>query len=276
MPVAECRFRRLVALLLLLPAAWLATAAVQPVRAAERIGVVLMHGEQGAPGRIIEGLAQALEKGGYLVGRPDMCWSARRSYEAPFDACLAAIDEAIVRLRNLGATSIAVGGFSLGGAAAIAYGARHSGLLGIFALAPAHDARSAAENAEVADSVARARRLAEDGKGEEQATFADVVFGPSGAYTTEIATTPAIYLSFFGPASPADIPGDARRLTAPLLWVAGAEDPTQRGGPDYGFANAPANPLNRYLSIPSRHQNTPEKAEDAVLAWLAELAASQR
>ncbi|MGD0721932.1 MAG: hypothetical protein ABR970_12915 [Roseiarcus sp.] len=276
MPGSERPLRRLAALLLLLPAACLATAGAPPVRAAERIGVVLMHGEQGAPGRVIEGLAQSLEKDGYLVGRPDMCWSARRSYEAPFEACLAAIDEAIVKLRNLGATSIVVGGFSLGGAAAIAYGARHSGLLGILALAPAHDGRSTAENAEVADSVARARRLSEDGKGEEQATFADIAFGPSGAYTTEIATTPAIYLSFFGPASPADIAGDARRLTAPLLWVAGAEDPTQRGGPDYGFANAPVNPLNRYLSTPSRHQNTPEKAKDAVLAWLAELAASQR
>src|SRR5271166_1918724 len=60
-----------------------------PSRAAERIGIVLMHGEAGAPGRVIVGLTDALEKAGYLVARPDMCWSARRSYEARFTDCLA-------------------------------------------------------------------------------------------------------------------------------------------------------------------------------------------
>jgi hypothetical protein len=55
-----------------------------PSRAAERIGIVFMHGEAGAPGRVIVGLTDAQEKVGYLVSRPDMCWSARRSYEASF------------------------------------------------------------------------------------------------------------------------------------------------------------------------------------------------
>ena len=224
MPISICQFRCAARVALVLFASF-ATAIGPRARAAERVGIVLMHGEQGAPGRVIDGLAQALEKGGYLVGRPDMCWSARRSYEAPFDECLAAIDDAIVKLRNLGATSIIVGGFSLGGNAAIAFGAGHPGLLGIIALAPAHDARATAESADIADSIARARQLAAGGKGEALASFADVAFGPAGAYTTEVATTPAIYLSFFGAASPADVvgpvcePGDtfARGRLLPVL-----------------------------------------------------------
>ena len=237
-----------------------------------KVGIVLMHGEQGAPGRIIDGLAQTLEKAGYLVGRPDMCWSARRSYEAPFDECLAAIDDAIVKLKNLGATSVVVGGFSLGGNAAIAFGAGHPGLIGIIALAPAHDAHAVTESADVADSVAKARRLVESGKGDDPTSLADVAFGPTGAYTTEVAVAPSIYLTFFGPSSPASIRDNARRLTAPLLWVAGVDDPTQRGG-DSAFASAPANPLNRYVVVAGGHQDTPDNAKDAVLTWLKDVEA---
>ena len=272
MPIFPRRVRPAVMIALFVIAGFMAMIG-QPARAAGKIGVVLMHGEQGAPGRVIDGLAQALEKAGYLVGRPDMCWSARRGYEAPFDECLATIDDAIVKLRNLGATSIVVGGFSLGANAAIAFGADHPGLLGIVALAPAHDARATAENADVADSIARARQLAADGKGDEQTSFADVAFGPSGAYTAEVATTPAIYLSFFGPASHATIADNTRRLTAPLLWVAGADDPTQSKGAEYAFAHAPPNALNRYVVVPSSHQDTPEKSTDTVLAWLKDVAA---
>ena len=175
-------FRRAAAMLLLSIAVVVVAA---PARAADKIGVVLMHGEQGAPGRVIDGLGQALEKAGYLVGRPDMCWSARRAYEAPFPDCLTVIDDAIVKLRNLGASAIVVGGFSLGGNAAIAYGADHGGLLGIFAIAPAHDANEAAQGAEVADNIARARELVANGKGDETASFIDIAFGPAGAYATE-------------------------------------------------------------------------------------------
>jgi hypothetical protein len=86
-----------------------------------------MRGEAGAPGRGIVGLTDALEKAGYLVSRPDMCWLVRRSYEARFTDCLSSVDEAVVRLKNLGAAAIVVGGFGLGGNAAIAYGVSHPG-----------------------------------------------------------------------------------------------------------------------------------------------------
>jgi esterase/lipase len=256
--------------------ALLTSSALGVAKPADKIGVVLLHGELGAPARVIDGLAQTLQKAGYLVGTPDMCWSARRGYEAPFDACLATIDDTIVRLTNLGATSIVVGGFSLGGNGAIAFGASHPGLLGVFAVAPAHDAREVAENPDIAESIARAQKLAAGGKGEETTSFADVVFGPAGAYTNEIATTPTIYLSFFGQASHADIADNARRLSVPLLWVAGKEDPTQRGGAEGAFADVPANALNRYVAVASPHQGTPEKSKEAVLAWLKDIAAAKQ
>jgi hypothetical protein len=121
-------------------------------RRADKIGIVFMHGEAGAPGRVIVGLTDALEKAGYLVARPDLCRSARQSCEARFSDCLSMVDETIVWLKNLGATAIIVGGFGLSGNAAIANGARHPGLLGIIAVAPGHDTGKIATRPDIADS----------------------------------------------------------------------------------------------------------------------------
>jgi pimeloyl-ACP methyl ester carboxylesterase len=244
----------------------------QPASAADKIGIVLMHGEQGAPGRVINGLGAKLEKAGYLVSRPDMCWSARRSYESDFAACLAVVDDAIVKLRNIGASRIVVGGFSLGGNAAIAYGAAHPDLLGVFAIAPAHDGEAMTELQGVKDSVAKAQSLVAQGKGDDQGEFEDVAIGPSGTYSNEIATTATIYLSFFGASSTANIPKNAEKLSIPLLWVAGKDDPTQAGGPGYAFAKAKENASSRYVVVDGGHNATPGAAGDAVAGWLAELA----
>jgi pimeloyl-ACP methyl ester carboxylesterase len=258
---------------LLMPIAACATLAFcTPSRAAEKVGIVFMHGEVGAPGRVIVGLTGALEKAGYLVSRPDMCWSARRSYEARFADCLSTVDDAIVKLKNLGATAIVVGGVGLGGNAAIVYGASHPDLLGIIAVAPGHDARKVATRPDIADSIARARNLVAAGKGDEQSDFADVDVGPSGLYSAEIATTPAIYLSFFGPDSEASIPGNAVKLKAPLLWVA-SEDSGEETGQKDVFASAPANPLNRFATVSGGSLGAPSASKADVLSWLKELAA---
>jgi esterase/lipase len=258
---------------LLLPmAACAMLAGSAPSRAAEKVGTVFMHGEAGAPGRVIVGLTDALEKAGYLVFRPDICWSARRSYEARFTDCLSSVDDAVVRLKNLGATAIVVGGFGLGGNAAIAYGARHPGLLGIIAVAPGHDAAKVATRPDIADSLARARELVSAGKGNEEDDFADLNIGPSGLYSAEIATTPAIYLSFFGPDSQASIADNVAKLKAPLLWVAAADEADEDTGQNNIFARAPANALNRFATVAGGPLGAPDAAKADVVAWLKDLA----
>jgi pimeloyl-ACP methyl ester carboxylesterase len=254
----------------LLFAASVALAMGAPSRAAERIGIVFMHGEAGAPGRVIVGLTDALEKAGYLVFRPDMCWSARRSYEASFAECLSTVDDSIVRLRNLGASQIVVGGFGLGGNAAIAYGASHPGLAGIIAVAPGHDAEKVAARPDIADSIARARGLVAAGKGDDESDFADVNIGPTGLFSAEIATTPAIYLSFFGPNSKASIEVNVAKVGAPLLWVAASDEASADASRDL-FARAPANPRSRFVSEAGGRLGAPEAAKADVLAWLKSL-----
>jgi esterase/lipase len=253
--------------------AWLALAHLVlagPASAAGRLGIVLMHGEQGSPRSGIDGLAAALEKAGHLVSRPDMCWSARRGNEARFEECLAALDTAIVRLKNLGASGIVVGGLGLGGTAAIVYGAEHAGLQGIIALAPGHDARAMAANPDIAAGVAKASALVAQGKGDDEESFTDIGIDASGSYATEVATTANIYLSFFGPASKAVIAGNIERIAAPLLLVTASEDP-EEGEAASVFARAPPRPLTRHLAVAGGRFVTPEAAQEAVKSWLEEL-----
>jgi len=242
-----------------------------PAVAGEQIGVVLMHGEQGAPSRVIGGLGQALVAAGYLVGRPDMCWSARRAYEAEFPDCLSAVDNAIVKLRNLGATSIVVAGFSLGGTAAVVYCADHPGCLGVIAIAPGHDAPVVAADPEIAQSIKHAQELLAAGKGDNTDTFADVSVGPTGPYTSEIATTARIYLSFVGADSRASIHKALAHLTAPLLWIVGADEAKAGGDASAITGQAPANPRSRYVAVMAGPLGTPEASKAAVLAWLRDL-----
>ena len=45
---------------------------------AQTVGVVLMHGNTDSPDGTTALLAAAMEAAGYLVERPEMCWSYRR------------------------------------------------------------------------------------------------------------------------------------------------------------------------------------------------------
>lgn len=244
-------------------------------QAPQKIGIVLMHGKLGI--RMGGWLVAALQNAGYPVVAPEMCWSGQRRYDRPYPDCLAEIDAAIASLKSQGATSIVVGGISLGGNAALAYGATHTGLKGIIGLSPADDPtrKANSSNAKLsgafANSLAKARDLIAQGKGDEKASFDDINTGPSGSYAVTIDTTPRIFLSFYGPDSLANIPPNVAKLKAPLLWVAGSDDPTQSGGPAFAFDKAPPNPLNRYVVVHANHRQVPDAAADTALAWLAAL-----
>lgn len=267
--------RFLILLVSLLGLVWAA-----PVQAEGKLGIVLLHGKLGmsmgtSSGRgpvIGARLVSALEGAGYLVATPEMCWSRGRSFNLPFPDCLQEIDAAVAGLKSRGATAIVVGGLSLGGYAAITYGATHPELRGIIALAPADDPKLKAARPEIAASIARAREMMAQGKGDEQASFDDVNTGASGTYTMRVNSTARIFLSFFDPDARPAIPDITAKLTMPLLWIAGDGDPTQRRGHAYAFDRVPANPLNRYVTVSASHLETPDAGREVVLAWLAELA----
>jgi esterase/lipase len=238
---------------------------------AESIGIVLMHGKQGTPGQF-ERMADALETAGFLTERPEMCWSRQRIYDLAYLDCFRDVDLAIARLKERGATAIVVGGQSLGGNGALGYGARHPGLKGIIAMAPAHAPQFIALRPDIAPSLARAQATIAAGKGDQKEIFSDLNTGPgTSTYTFDVTTTAKIYVSFFAPDSPAVMGPNAAKLSAPLLMISGNNDPTQRNAARL-FALVPQDPRNRQVSVEADHLGTPAAARAAIASWLGEIA----
>jgi pimeloyl-ACP methyl ester carboxylesterase len=230
----------------------------------DRLGVVVMHGKQSAPEQH-RPLTDTIAAAGFLVERPEMCWSGRRIYDLPYLKCLGEIDAAIDRLKGRGATAIVVAGHSLGGNAALAYGARNQ-IKGVVALAPGHRPELLATRPQIAEALNRARALIAASRNDERLPFPDF----NGSLQIIVMAAPATYVSFFAPDSPAVMPDNARRLKAPLLLVAGNVDPLQRE-PDYIFARAPPHPLNRYVAVEAGHFATSAVSALTVTEWLGQL-----
>ena len=155
---------------------------------------------------------------------------------------------------------------SQGGLGALVFGARRSGLAGVIALAPnGAPERLVGLFPQISESVARARAMVAEGRGDERASFTDLnIRGPFS-----IETTPAIYLSFFDPAGPANMLDNRRGCANHSCGL--REGDRSQPGSGYAFARAPANPLNRYVTVSADHLGTPTASQEAVLAWLREL-----
>jgi dienelactone hydrolase len=237
---------------------------------AQTVGIVLVHGKQGTPA-LFERMANGLESLGYLAERPEMCWSRQRIYDKEYLACLSELDAPIARLRARGATDIVIAGMSLGGNGVLGYGARHDGLKGIVAFAPAHAPEVLSRRPQIAESLEQARAMIAKGEGDMLATFNDTNTGQNGFIEYTVNVTAKVYVSFFAPDSPAVMPVNAAKLKAPLLLISGTQDQSQRGA-RATFNAVPVNPLNRFVSVEATHMETPAKGREAMLAWLKELA----
>lgn len=236
-------------------------------QAADKLGIVLMHGKQGRPDHAIATLASKLDAAGYLVESPEMCWSKRRIYDKPYPACLAELDKVVEDLRQRGATAIVVAGHSLGGNGALGYAASLP-VKGVISLAGAHNPERAVNRPEIAASLAKAKAMIAEGRGAEHASFDEINAG----WTFTVSCSADTYASFFDPAGPAVMATNAARLQAPLLWVSGDRDTSQKGAGAI-FTHTPTDPLNRHITVSADHMDTPDAGTDAVLAWLAEVAA---
>jgi dienelactone hydrolase len=231
-------------------------------------GVVLMHGKGGAPGALVGSTAASLRAAGAKVIMPEMPWSRARSYDATYEQAMAEIDRAVAQLKSQGAKKIVVGGQSFGANAAIGYGARRDGLAAVVALAPGHVPERTFFAQRVAPSVAKAKQLIAEGKGDAAGTFSDQNQGK----TFDVRATAKVYVSYFDPNGPAPMPKNAAAMKpVPFLWVIGREDSLFAAGRDYAFNRAPKHPKSKYLEVNARHENTADVAKGEVVAWLKSL-----
>ena len=232
---------------------------VRPAKEGRYPVLIVLHGTGGSK----DGVR------GWLSDQPEMCWSRNRIYDRLYSDCLREIDAAVDRLKHNGANAFVVLGMSLGGNGVLGYAAAKPGLKGVITLVPGHAPEFISRRPDVAADLARARALIAAGQGDVKATFADVNVRTT-AYDFTVTTTPNIYLSFFAPNSPAVMPANAARLTAPLLYVSADGDPSQRGR-GYIFDRAPKHPLNRYITVIADHVGVPAVSGEIVLSWLKEL-----
>lgn len=239
-----------------------------PLAAADKIGVVLMHGKLSTPSKPFNTLETKLEAGGILVDAPEMPWSAGRRYDRIYEQAMEEIAASVRRLRDRGASKIVVGGHSMGAAAALIYGARHP-VDGLLLLAPGHHPQSNSLRDCFDASVARARELAAAGKGNDKGEFND--FDASQTPPAfAIATTPRIYLSYFDPDGFANTLVAAGKIpaTVPVLWVDGTnENPGLKsyGQKVYGAIGSSA---SKHVEVTATHITVPRDSGAEVLAWL--------
>ncbi len=233
------------------------------------LGVVLLHGKAGKPSQLCE-LSSALKAQGFLVSTPTMPWSSKRYLDAGFETALDEIGSAGDHLKQEGATSIVVGGHSMGANGALAYAANRAGVAGVIMLAPGHYPDLPQFQQSVKLGVAKAKEMVQSGRGTQNAEFQDVNRGKSFWVNTQAR----IYLSYFDPAGLGAMGRNAAGLEAgiPLLVVIGDKDgsyPNQ--AKDYIFAQAPANPLSQFVVVSADHQGTPAAAKGDMARWLKSL-----
>ncbi len=262
--------RRLAALLLFVAALHFGTA-LAPASAADKIGVVLMHGKTGTakPRSPIGPLIAKLQGSGILVDAPDMPWSRSRFLDKDYAGAMAEIDAAVARLKKRGATKIVVGGQSMGANAALGYGAQRDGLAGIMALAPGHVPDLPMYQNSLKHDYRRAKAMVDKGEGEAATGFAD----NNQRQISQVRVKARIYLSWYDPEGAAAMPLNASKLKpgTPLMWAIGRDDALIRLGKAYVFDRAPADPKSLYLEVAGGHRDTPEVAASQILNWLRSL-----
>lgn len=242
-------------------------AASSPIRA--DTGVVLLHGKWGKPPYAHAPLAEALAAAGHPVASPTLPWALKRLYDAGFDAALDEIAAEVAALGRQGCRRVVLAGYSLGACAALAFGARRGGVDGLILLAPAHFPARLAVEGHTLQSLAAARQALAGPAPDKRIPVVDVNQGARH----RLRVTPAIYLSYFDPAGPADWAANTRALPSglPSLWAVGCDDPAHGRGMDYAFHLSPDHPLRRHAVLEANHPGTPAAAVDLVLDWLARL-----
>jgi dienelactone hydrolase len=241
----------------------------------EPIGVVVMHGKGGMPGRYVSDLARALEGNGYLVANIEMPWSRNRNYDVPVAKGEEEVEAAVAGLRGKGAKKVFVAGHSQGGAFALHMGGKLN-VDGIICIAPGGDVATPFYQKQVGDTLARARQLVAEGKGAEPARLADFE-GSRGLYP--ITSTPAAYVSWFDPDGAMNMTRAARaaKPEIPILWIAPTNDyPALRKANPALFRALPPNRATRQYELASDHLNAPAASADEIVRWTREVAAAAR
>jgi pimeloyl-ACP methyl ester carboxylesterase len=249
-------------------AAFLTLSAAPSAWTQDRIGVLLLHGKNpGSPSDPnFNRLKSKLDDEGMLTLMPDMPWSARRYIDGDWDKAMAEIGSHVKSLRGKGAAKIVIAGHSMGCPAAMSYAARAGDVDALVLVAPGHIPVFYAMSGPTRTSLDEARALVAAGQSDTRKDFNDNNQGRA----QQVRMTAKAYLSYFDPASDAEMSVTAARIPArtAALWVVGNADAISSRGRGYVFDKLQANPKNQYLEVAANHLTTPTVARDAIAAWI--------
>jgi alpha-beta hydrolase superfamily lysophospholipase len=232
------------------------------------VGVVVMHGKGGSPGKHVSELAASLERQGFLVANLEMPWSGRREYDVGVAAAENEIKSALEALRQKGASRVFVAGHSQGGIFALYFGGKYR-MDGVVAIAPGGSVGSPIFRDKLAQSVELARKLVADGQREVKTRFSDYE-GAKGVYP--VTTTPAVYLSWFEPEGAMNqvLAMKSIKADTPVLFIAPTNDyPGLSRIKQEMFGLLAKHPITRMYEPNASHLNAPSASIQEIENWIA-------
>lgn len=250
--------------------AFLAPVPLLAASSAAEIGVVVMHGKSGGPGKNVNGLAAAFERAGFQVASLNMPWSYKRRYDVAMSGGVEEITRALDALRAKGVRKVFVAGHSQGGLFAVYYAGLHR-VDGVLPIAPGGQVDAAFNVANLAPYVEKARQMVGEGRGSDKADFAEFE-GAKGSIA--LTTTAVIYLDWFDPngAHTTRVFKSVKEGT-PVLYVAPTRDyPGLAKSRQPLFAALPPHPKSRLYEPDSDHMNAPDASAEEAVRWIREAA----
>lgn len=238
--------------------------------AADKIGVVVLHGKWGSPDGHTSGLANFLVGEGFLVVSPEMPWSRRRTYDKGVDAFVAEIDSEVAALRARGAKKIAVVGHSQGGLASLYYATQRH-VDGIALIAPGGFPQNKTFLDNYSAAVAEARALVGQGKADAPVTFIDL---NTGNRSRGMSAPARSVLDYFDPDGPMNSYQNAARVKPGATVLLAT--PTRESEGIKRLANATydklsANTKPSRVEIDADHIQAPGAAKEPISEWLKKL-----
>ena len=230
-----------------------------------KIGLVIMHGKGGSPTKFVADLAAALESQGFLVANLEMPWSGKREYDVSVTIAEQEVEAALSALRGKGAKKLFVIGHSQGGLFALYFANKHS-VDGVVAIAPGGNIANQVFREKLGDSVALARKLIAEGKGEDKANLSDYE-NIRGTYT--VISPPSAYLSWFDPEAAMNQTKAMQGVNSvtPVLYIAPTNDyPGLRKVKQEMFEALPKNPLTKLYEPNANHIEAPTASINEIAA----------
>lgn len=233
-------------------------------------GVILLHGKSSRPSAPhVEELARDLASSDIRVIIPVMPWS-NELREGTLEDAIAIINSIVMILESENIDQIFLAGHSMGGTVALIYGSRgpHQKISGIIPIAPGHIPHLSYKLQGITEeSVARAREMAAKGKVKEVDEFEDINQGRSSS----IDTTVEYYLSFYDLNKFPSIPRAVRKVSLPVLWIAGSNDRlTLMYDMKDLFSKLPANDKSQYIEVNAGHKSAASNSAEEILKWLSQ------